>query len=152
MPCTAPRPRPRRGHRTTGNSPSCSHHHRWLLQSATAPIPAPAAVCWWSRERWLAHVEVLYDTHYLRLRDAGLIPSVAKQTFMTVMGVMAADADHDTGRGCRTPVGDTRTDGTRTGLCAHTERVRRTIQRAREIARHLQILTEVSPGLRPHPR
>lgn len=123
----------------------------FTLPPLRLPIPdgahtGTAAVCWWSRERWLTHVEALYDTHYRTLRAAGLIPSVAKQTFMTVMDVMAADADYDTGRGCRTPVGDTRADGTRTGLCAHTKRVRRTVQRAREIARHLHVVTEILPG------
>lgn len=123
----------------------------FALPPLRLPVPdgtytGAAAVCWWSRESWLNHVGTLYDTHYPRLRDAGLIPSVSRETFMAVMGGMANDADHATGRNGYTPVGDTRADGTRTGLCAQAKRVRRTIQRAREIARHLQIATEVVPG------
>src|SRR5699024_1910702 len=56
------------------------------------------------------------------------------------------DADYTTGRNCRTPVGYVKKDGTRTGLCAVTERSRRQVQRGNTVLRVLQVMTEVMPG------
>lgn len=116
------------------------------------PLPQDAyqdtPLCWWGRQRWLTHVAALYDTHYARLRAEGLVPAVARDTFLAVMGGMSEGADHTTGRDCRVPVGHTRRDGTRTGLVAATGKCRRTVQRARTLARTLHVITEVMPGRR----
>lgn len=107
---------------------------------------AAAPVCWWSRERWLAHVAALYDQHYCRLRAEGRIPSVARATFLATMADMSAGANNATGRDCRVPVGKVRRDGTRTGLVATVGKCKRTIQRAREIAGKLGVYTVVVQG------
>lgn len=107
---------------------------------------AAAPLCWWSRERWLAHVAALYDQHYRRLRSEGRIPSVARATFLSCMADMSAGADNATGRGCRVPVGGVRRDGTCTGLVATVGKCKRQIQRARQIAAVLGIYTVVQQG------
>lgn len=116
------------------------------------PVPDGAyrgrstARCWWSRSRWIVHITGLYDTHYRQLRASGEVEAVSRSTFIAVMSGMADAADHDTGRGCMTSVGRAHRDGRRTGLCARAERTRRTVQRARALARKLDAITEVMPG------
>ena len=107
---------------------------------------AAAPQCWWSRATWIAHAAAQYEAHYPTLRAARLVPSVSKKTFLDVMTDMSAGADEKNGRDCRTPVGYVRRNGRRTGMVRSTGKCRRTVQRARALARALSILTEVIPG------
>lgn len=140
---TAKRPYTRRG----------GGHGRMALFTMPLRRPVPdgaytdrAPVCWWSLPRWVDHVMTLYDTFYKDLRASGQIPSISRRTLELIVRRRAEDADYDTGRNCRTPVGDVKADGTRTGLCAVTERSRRQVQRGNAVLRYFQVMTEVQPG------
>lgn len=128
-------------------------HGRMGLFTMPLRLPVPdgaytdrAPVCWWSLPRWVDHVMTLYDTFYKDLRASGQIPSISRRTLELIVRRRAEDADYGTGRGCRTPVGDVKADGTRTGLCAVTQRSRRQVQRGNAVLRFFQVMTEVQPG------
>ena len=106
-----------------------------------APVP-----CWWSRRRWLEHVERVYRWHYLLLRPALVAVSgggISLRAVLAVAGAHAAAADFGTGRDSRPKLGDTR--GER-GLTAATGLGARTITRARTFLRLTGLATEVQPG------
>jgi len=106
-----------------------------------APVP-----CWWSRRRWLQHVERVYRRHYLLLRPALVAVSgggISLRAVLAVAGAHAAAADFGTGRDSRPKLGDTR--GER-GLTAATGLGARTITRARTFLRLTGLATEVQPG------
>jgi hypothetical protein len=106
-----------------------------------APVP-----CWWSRRRWLEHVERVYRWHYLLLRPAVVAVSgggISLRAVLAVAGAHAAAADFGTGRDSRPMLGDT---GGERGLTAATGLGARTITRARTFLRLAGLATEVQPG------
>jgi len=106
-----------------------------------APVP-----CWWSRRRWLEHVERVYRWHYLLLRPALVAVSgggISLRAVLAVAGAHAAAADFGTGRDSRPMLGDT---GGEQGLTAATGLGARTITRARTFLRLAGLATEVQTG------
>ncbi len=106
-----------------------------------APVP-----CWWSRQRWLEHVERIYRRHYLLLRPRLVAVSGGGISLRAVLAVAAAHAgaaDFGTGRDSRPMLGDTGGDR---GLTAATGLGARTITRARTFLRLAGLATEVQPG------
>ncbi len=106
-----------------------------------APVP-----CWWSRQRWLEHVERVYRRHYLLLRPRLVAVSgggISLPTVLVVAGAHAAAADFGTGRDSRPVLGQT---GGERGLTAATGLGARTITRARTFLRLAGVATEVQPG------
>ncbi len=106
-----------------------------------APVP-----CWWSRQRWLEHVERVYRRHYLLLRPRLVAVSgggISLQAVLVVAGAHAAAADFGTGRDSRPVLGQT---GGERGLTATTGLGARTITRARTFLRLAGVATEVQPG------
>jgi len=106
-----------------------------------APVP-----CWWSRRRWLEHVERVYRRHYLLLRPALVAVSgggISLRAVLAVAGAHAAAADFGTGRDSRPMLGDT---GGERGLTAATGLGARTITRARTFLRLAGLATEVQTG------
>jgi len=102
--------------------------------------------CWWSRRRWLQHVERVYRRHYLLLRPALVAVSgggISLRAVLVVAGAHAAAADFGTGRDSRPMLGDT---GGEQGLTAATGLGARTITRARTFLRLAGLATEVQPG------
>ena len=102
--------------------------------------------CWWSRLRWLQHVERVYKRHYLLLRPALVAVSgggISLRAVLAVAGAHAAAADFGTGRDSRPMLGDTGGDH---GLTAATGLGARTITRARTFMRLAGLATEVQPG------
>jgi len=106
-----------------------------------APVP-----CWWSRRRWLEHVERVYRRHYLLLRPRLVVVSgggISLPAVLAVAGAHAAAADFGTGRDSRPVLGQT---GGERGLTAATGLGARTITRARTFLRLAGVATEVQPG------
>jgi len=106
-----------------------------------APVP-----CWWSRQRWLQHVERVYRRYYLLLRPRLVAVSgggISLRAVLAVAGAHAAAADFGTGRDSRPMLGDT---GGEQGLTAATGLGARTITRARTFLRLAGVATEVQPG------
>ncbi len=106
-----------------------------------APVP-----CWWSRQRWLEHVERVYRRHYLLLRPRLVAVSgggISLPAVLAVAAAHAAAADFGTGRDSRPLLGDT---GGERGLTAATGLGARTITRARTFLRLAGLATEVQPG------
>jgi len=102
--------------------------------------------CWWSRQRWLQHVERVYRRHYLLLRHRLVAVSgggISLRAVLAVAGAHAASADFGTGRDSRPMLGDT---GGKRGLTAETGLGARTITRARTFLRLAGLATEVQPG------
>jgi len=106
-----------------------------------APVP-----CWWSRQRWLQHVERVYRRHYLLLRPRLVAVSgggISLRAVLAVAAAHAAAADFGTGRDSRPLLGDTGGDR---GLTAATGLGARTITRARTFLRLAGVATEVQPA------
>ncbi len=106
-----------------------------------APVP-----CWWSRQRWVEHVERVYRRHYLLLRPRLVAVSgggISLQAVLAVSRAHAAAADFGTGRDSRPMLGDT---GGERGLTAETGFGARTITRARTFLRLAGLATEVQAG------
>jgi len=106
-----------------------------------APVP-----CWWSRQRWVQHVERVYRRHYLLLRPRLVAVSgggISLRAVLVVAGAHAAAADFSTGRDSRPVLGQT---GGERGLTAETGLGARTITRARTFLRLAGLATEVQPG------
>jgi hypothetical protein len=106
-----------------------------------APVP-----CWWSRQRWVEHVERVYRRHYLLLRPRLVAVSgggISLPAVLVVASAHAAAADFGTGRDSRPVLGQT---GGERGLTAATGLGARTITRARTFLRLAGMATEVQPG------
>ncbi len=102
--------------------------------------------CWWSRQRWLEHVERVYRRHYLLLRPRLVAVSgggISLRAVLAAAAAHAAAADFGTGRDSRPMLGDT---GGQRGLTAATGLGARTITRARTFLRLAGLATEVQPG------
>jgi len=111
------------------------------------PVGVYARVpCWWSRQRWLQHVERVYRRHYLLLRHRLVAVSgggISLRAVLAAAAAHAAAADFGTGRDSRPMLGDT---GGERGLTAATGLGARTITRARTFLRLAGMATEVQPG------
>jgi len=111
------------------------------------PVGVYARVpCWWSRQRWVEHVERVYRRHYLLLRPRLVAVSgggISLQAVLVVAAAHAAAADFGTGRDSRPMLGNT---GGERGLTAATRLGARTITRARTFLRLAGVATEVQPG------
>ncbi len=113
--------------------------------------PVPTGVyasvpCWWSRPRWVEHVERVYRWHYLLLRHRLVAVSgggISLRAVLVVAGAHASAANFGTGRDSRPMLGDT---GGERGLTAATGLGARTITRARTFLRLAGLATEVQPG------
>jgi len=106
-----------------------------------APVP-----CWWSRQRWLQHVERVYRRYYLLLRPRLVAVSgggISLRAVLVVAAAHAGAADFGTGRDSRPVLGQT---GGERGLTATTGLGARTITRARTFLRLAGLATEVQPG------
>jgi len=106
-----------------------------------APVP-----CWWSRQRWLQHVERVYRRHYLLLRPRLVAVSgggISLRAVLVVAAAHAGAADFGTGRDSRPVLGQTGGDR---GLTAATRLGARTITRARTFLRLAGVATEVQAG------
>jgi len=145
------RQRPRRGPALGSRPPQRRDAGHPLVSRPPLRRPVPLGVyapvpCWWSRERWLKHVERVYRRHYLLLRPALVAVSgggISLQAVLAVAGAHAAAADFGTGRDSRPMLGDT---GGERGLTAETGFGARTITRARTVLRLAGLATEVQPG------
>ncbi len=113
--------------------------------------PVPTGVyarvpCWWSRRRWLEHVERVYRRYYLLLRPRLVAVSgggISLHAVLAASAAHAAAADFSTGRDSHPMLGDT---GGKQGLTAATGLGARTITRARTFLRLAGLATEVQPG------
>jgi len=106
-----------------------------------APVP-----CWWSRQRWLQHVERVYRRYYLLLRPRLVAVSgggISLRAVLVVAAAHAGAADFGTGRDSHPVLGQTGGDR---GLTAATRLGARTITRARTFLRLAGLATEVQPG------
>jgi len=102
--------------------------------------------CWWSPERWVAHVRLVYLRHYQLLRPALVAATgggVSLEAVLAVAATHAGVADHRTGRSSRPLLG---TSETTTGLVAATGFARRTVSRVRTFLRLAGLVTEVAGG------
>lgn len=102
--------------------------------------------CWWSAERWVAHVRLVYLRHYQLLRPvlvAATGGGVSLEAVLVVAATHAGVADHRTGRSSRPLLG---TSETTTGLVAATGFARRTVSRVRTFLRLAGLVTEVAGG------
>ncbi len=133
--------RPQTRHDATGPLPQRPPLRRPVPTGSYAAVP-----CWWSAERWLAHVERVYRRHYLLLRPQLLTTTgggISLNAVLTVAAAHAAAADFHTGRSSRPLLGVT---GGPTGLTAATKLGARTITRARTFLRYAGLATEIQPG------
>jgi len=145
------RQRPRRGPVAGSRPPQRRDAGHPLVSRPPLRRPAPTGVyarvpCWWSRQRWLEHVERVYRRHYLLLRPRLVTVSgggISLQAVLAVAGAHAAAADFGTGRDSRPVLGAT---GGEQGLTAVTGLGARTITRARTFLRLAGVATEVQPG------
>jgi hypothetical protein len=102
--------------------------------------------CWWSAERWLAHVERVYRRHYMLVRHQLVATTgggISLPTVLAVAAAHAAAADFTTGRNSWPLLGQT---GAERGMTATTGLGERTISRARTFLRLVGLATEVQPG------
>jgi len=113
------------------------------------PVPAGAYAgvpCWWSAQRWLAHVERVYRRHYLLVRHQLVATTGGGISLRTVLAVAtehAAAADFTTGRNSWPLLGQT---GAQRGMTAATGLGERTITRARTFLRLVDLATNVQAG------
>lgn len=151
---TAPPPHRRRG-ATTSTRPA-SRRDSTRPAAFTPARPAPrrqlprdawsSLPCWWSADRWVAHVDAVYSCHYLLLRPQLVALTgggLSRRALMAVAIAHATAADYRTGRGSRPLLGAT---GGATGLTRATGLGARTITRARTFLRLAGLATEVAPG------
>ncbi len=102
--------------------------------------------CWWSAERWVAHVERVYNRHYLLVRHRLVATTgggISLRAVLAVAAAHAAAADYHTGRNSWPLLG--KTSGER-GITATTGLGERTITRARTFLRLVGLATEVQQG------
>ncbi len=102
--------------------------------------------CWWSAERWVAHVERVYTRHYLLVRHRLVATTgggISLRAVLAVAAAHAAAADYTTGRNSWPLLG--KTSGER-GITATTGLGERTITRARTFLRLVGLATEVQQG------
>ena len=102
--------------------------------------------CWWSAERWLAHVERVYRRHYMLVRHQLVATTgggISLPTVLAVAAAHAAAADFTTGRNSWPLLGQT---GAERGMTATTGLGERTISRARTFLRLVGLATEVQAG------
>jgi len=102
--------------------------------------------CWWSAERWVAHVERVYRRHYLLVRHRLVATTgggISLRAVLAVATAHAAAADFGTGRNSWPLLG--KTSGER-GITATTGLGERTITRARTFLRLVGLATEVQQG------
>jgi len=114
---------------------------RQLPRDAWSTLP-----CWWSAQRWVAHVEAVYHRHYLLLRPQLVALTgggLSQRSLLAVATAHAAAADFHTGRSSRPLLGET---GGTAGLTHTTGLGARTITRARTFLRLAGLATEVAPG------
>jgi len=102
--------------------------------------------CWWSAERWVAHVERVYTRHYLLVRHRLVATTgggISLRAVLAVATAHAAAADFGTGRNSWPLLGKT---GSERGMTATTGLGERTITRARTFLRLVGLATEVQQG------
>jgi len=102
--------------------------------------------CWWSAERWIAHVELVYNRHYLLMRHRLVATTgggISLRAVLAVAAAHAAVADFGTGRNSWPLLGKT---GGEHGITAATGLGERTITRARTFLRLVGLATEVQQG------
>jgi len=111
------------------------------------PLGAYARVpCWWSAERWLEHVKLVYERHYLLVRYQLVATTGGGISLCAVLAVAtahAAAADFGTGRNSGPLLGES---GAERGMTATTGLGERTISRARTFLRLVDLATEVQQG------
>ena len=111
------------------------------------PLGAYARVpCWWSAERWLEHVKLVYERHYLLVRYQLVATTgggISLRAVLAVATAHAAAADFGTGRNSGPLLGTT--DAER-GITAATGLGERTVTRARTFLRLVGLATEVQEG------
>ena len=111
------------------------------------PLGAYARVpCWWSAERWLEHVKLVYERHYLLVRYRLVATTgggISLRAVLAVATAHAAAADFGTGRNSGPLLGTT--DAER-GITAATGLGERTVTRARTFLRLVGLATEVQEG------
>jgi len=145
------RQRPRRGPAVGSRPPQRRDAGHPLVSRPPLRRPVPLGVyasvpCWWSRRRWLQHIERVYRRYYLLLRPRLVAVSgggISLRAVLAVAGAHAASADFGTGRDSRPMLGDT---GGGQGLTAATGLGARTVTRARTFLRLAGLATEVQPG------
>jgi len=116
------------------------------LRRPVAPGVYARVPCWWSAQRWEAHVERVYKRHYLLVRHRLVATTGGGISLRAVLGVAAAHAaaaDYTTGRNSWPLLGTT---GGGRGLTAATGLGERTITRARTFLRLVGLATEVQQG------
>jgi len=102
--------------------------------------------CWWSAERWLEHVKLVYERHYLPVRYRLVATTgggISLRAVLAVATAHAAAADFGTGRNSGPLLGTT---GAERGITAATGLGERTITRARTFLRLVGLATEVQEG------
>jgi len=102
--------------------------------------------CWWSAERWIAHVERVYNRHYLLMRHRLVATTgggISLHAVLAVAVAHAAAADYTTGRNSWPLLGKT---GGERGITATTGLGERTITRARTFLRLVGLATEIQQG------
>ena len=135
-PSTPPLPRRRGAKSSTGPvsrrdstrpeafTPARPAPRRQLPRDAWSRLP-----CWWSAERWVAHVDAVYRCHYLLLRPQLVALTgggLSRRALLAVARAHAAAADFRTGRGSRPLLG---VSGGPTGLTHATGLGTRTVTR-----------------------
>jgi hypothetical protein len=119
---------------------------RPLARASVEPICWSALPCWWSRDRWLAHVASVYRRAYLLSRPqlvASTGGGVSLRAVLAVATAHAQAADVRTGRSSRPLLGTTKGP---TGLTAATGLGQRTVTRGRTWLRLVGLATEVQGG------
>jgi hypothetical protein len=119
---------------------------RPLARASVEPICWSALPCWWSRDRWLAHVADVYRRAYLLSRPQLVAVTGGGVSLRAVLAVATAHAqaaDFRTGRSSRPLLGTSRGP---VGLTAATGLGQRTVSRARTWLRLVGLATEVQGG------
>ncbi|UZJ26887.1 hypothetical protein RHODO2019_18000 (plasmid) [Rhodococcus antarcticus] len=117
-----------------------------MARASVEPISWSALPCWWSAERWLAHVVAVYRRGYLLTRPQLVTATGGGVSLRAVLAVATAHAragDYRTGRCSRPLLGVT---GGTTGITATTKLGQRTVTRARTWLRLVGLATEVAPA------
>ena len=119
---------------------------RPLARASVEPVCWSTLPCWWSCDRWLAHVAAVYRRAYLLSRPqlvAATGGGVSLRAVLAVATAHAKAADHRTGRSSRPLLGTTKG---LVGLTAATGLGQRTVTRARTWLRLVGLATEVQGG------
>jgi len=136
-----------RGSRPWGRRDGCGPPPARALLRRPVPTGVYARVpCWWSAERWLEHVKLVYERHYLPVRYRLVATTgggISLRAVLAVATAHAAAADFGTGRNSGPLLGTT---GAERGITAATGLGERTITRARTFLRLVGLATEVQEG------